>query len=773
MTGLPPAADLDALFGAMGQAVADDMPEMDAVSPPEVPAAQPSAVDDPMAWLQGLAAEDSNDIPAMNFDALGLDDVADPLAGFNLDNLAAPQAGATDADDPMAWLRGLTNEAEAPQPPEQPEAEMPDLSDLLGEPAAEVPTGPSADDDPMEWMETLASRQGADPDELTTDASLDIPEPQAVADDGPGYEAYSFFEDEDDDTRSPAPSSAAPATNVPDPELDPAAWLDELAANSSNHYNGEDEDDYFESEDDFEFDPADLADDPDTERSFAEAARTGQLSPDLVQDYFRQAFQRADARGDIPDYIEPEEPAAQAAQASDEPPVPADIPDWLRDQMQGPPEIAAPLAEADELPTAENDDDLAALFDVAVTDETDVVDDFELVDADEEMPDWLRETADAPQADMGLLEDDAEPELTEADLPAWLLDDDADFDPDAQAEDDLSDIFAQSGMAYDDFETITSTELGVDTSDPWVEAFVLENEKSEEMADWYTTRLEQLSLDAPEAVAEAAEAAEAAETEPEPFDLPAAPAATTSNGLQQANLPEVDDLPAGQPQAVPGWLADEVLAAAEPELDVADMPDWLSDEVEATEVAELADAGDMPAWLMDQVQEDAADSADIPDWLMAESEGTAEPLSEDIPEWLREQIDEGAEAPTEAVAQPAQLAPPPVQPAPLAPAATLQPAGASPAPLSRAAASIDIPQTLSAARSKVQSGQIDAGMTDYEAIVRANAELDTVVADLEQLLADKEQRQNPAVHRVMGDVLMRQGRLQDALDTYRKALQLL
>src|SRR5215467_7110028 len=42
--------------------------------------------------------------------------------------------------------------------------------------------------DPMAWLESLAARQGANPEELTTAANLDIPElpPDTVVDE-PGY----------------------------------------------------------------------------------------------------------------------------------------------------------------------------------------------------------------------------------------------------------------------------------------------------------------------------------------------------------------------------------------------------------------------------------------------------------------------------------------------------------------------------------------------------------------------------------------------------------
>src|SRR5258708_30453899 len=69
---------------------------------------------------------------------------------------------------------------------------------LRREPMARPPNpgdanNPNDDDplggiDPMAWLESLAARQGANPDELTTAADLDIPlPPEGTKETGPGY----------------------------------------------------------------------------------------------------------------------------------------------------------------------------------------------------------------------------------------------------------------------------------------------------------------------------------------------------------------------------------------------------------------------------------------------------------------------------------------------------------------------------------------------------------------------------------------------------------
>ena len=82
-----------------------------------------------------------------------------------------------------------------------------------------------------------------------------------------------------------------------------------------------------------------------------------------------------------------------------------------------------------------------------------------------------------------------------------------------------------------------------------------------------------------------------------------------------------------------------------------------------------------------------------------------------------------------------------------------------------------MPAALQSARASLQDGNINEALADYERVVRANDQLDAVVADVSKLL--KKEKDNAAAYRVLGDALMRQGKLQAALDTYRRALNML
>ena len=80
---------------------------------------------------------------------------------------------------------------------------------------------------------------------------------------------------------------------------------------------------------------------------------------------------------------------------------------------------------------------------------------------------------------------------------------------------------------------------------------------------------------------------------------------------------------------------------------------------------------------------------------------------------------------------------------------------------------------INSARGKIESDQLREALRDYETLLHLSAGLDWVVSDMRALIAREEFQRNPSVHRVLGDALMRQGHLDDALDTYRHALSLI
>lgn len=329
-----------------------------------------------------------------------------------------------------------------------------------------------------------------------------------------------------------------------------------------------------------------------------------------------------------------------------------------------------------------------------------------------ELPDWLLEAQGAPPIVEELAP--APPAASAPPLSETIAPPPAVEMPDWL----LSDVQEQETLELDIFaNTAEEDSVIIDPSDPWVEAFELERTRGMDdihtMPDWYAQKLNM--------------SGEAVE-------------------LQASTLPPERELVQGEASALPDWL--NVPAFEESVPDSEGMPDWLLEQVGAPGDQGLTDV--LPDWLAD------VDTQEVPEWLL-ESVTSEQPVVE-LPETPIIEL-----PPAPVVAQ----TPPP--PAPIVPARPIPPP-MSPVPVP-ASAQINVVEVLTNARRKLSAGDLDGGLADYEAVIRANAQLETVVADLAPVM--QREAKNPAIYRVMGDALMRQGKLQDALDTYRKALNLL
>lgn len=669
----------------------------------ETEIAPPIGADSGLDWLESLAAESGGDFPQMDLSALGEEisgleslDLGSEMASLDLgelDALVTPAAEETaDATDPMAWLESLTQQRTTFDLP----TEVTDQEDETA--FASVSTGGIADPtavedvDPLEWLESLAKRQGADEDEFITNASLDVPLTDATST-APGYTDYSFeTADMRDAVSLPELETVDALDRIDgsDPD-DPAAWLDSLATskNLDTHPS-------FVEEEEEEYEAA--ADDvPATEQIMGRLHSGQDVSPDEMANWMANLLEKGAARTDAPpDYIEEEEEEEIAIEAS--------IPDWLIEQVGPPPDLSAlgieePSSEPASL-------ELPEVLEGAASAEV------------ADLPDWLQ---------TGAVEEAA----AEPGIPDWLR------EPEEEAASVMGDIFAAETVerpepvtAAPPVSVIATGEIEIDISDPWVEAFELERREGlhdiTKVPDWYQEKLRQMGVEG-EAVSAAS--------------------------LQKAELPPETELAAGELEEVPAWLGQAMpmpVEEAVEELAPAELPDWLKTEEEP--------AVELPDWLRGTVEEpeivETADMPSMPPWL----QDTGIEKTDTVPDWLLETVEERD-----------RPAPAPVPAAPT-PAPQPVPAAVSPAPVS--VSSIDVDATLHSAKQKVTGGDLEGGLADYEAVVRANAHLDTVVRDLTEMIRG-DQKSNPVVYRVLGDSLMRQGHLQQALDTYRKALNLL
>ncbi len=310
----------------------------------------------------------------------------------------------------LAWLESLARQNEDSlfnldlsglgEEPEEPAAIEP--ARWLEAMAAAPELERAADDesDGMEdtgsllWLESLARRRGAPADELTTAADLELDE-MRVEPEAPAYTPFSF------DT-TPAPRSAAPGK-----ANDPAAFLGSLAASEG----------YSEAGVLATREPAvESADESEELEEIKRAISEGRVTSDQIHTLFEH---QADIAESLPPGLD------ELTLDEEEALVPAELPDWLLDQVE---------VEAEPEPAARSEaPPIESLFEQPT---------------EPDFPDWLRDDAD------------------EASL-------------------DLQDIFADvESPAAESTAAVTP-----DATDPWVEALDLEHSEGKASVDepppWY------------------------------------------------------------------------------------------------------------------------------------------------------------------------------------------------------------------------------------------------------------------------------------------------
>ncbi len=329
-----------------------------------------------------------------------------------------------------------------------------------------------------------------------------------------------------------------------------------------------------------------------------------------------------------------------------------------------------------------------------------------------DLPDWLsqlRPETPAPEPTRPI--DALFEQPAAAEMPDWLGGDAL-----SAPATDIESIFEPDEEASRPLEPAFQADLGEpDRNDPWVEAFDEEYEQgglgdTSAVPEWY-----EQNVNDPARIAA--------------FD------STLESGvtLTEAALPEENGLPAGQPQPLPSWMSGSEAPVVEAEPEAADTSGAF---------------GEMPDWLK-------------------EVEASVSP--EEVPDWLVETI--GLSDQAEAVEAQEEEPPAPVYVPPPMPTPALPRTSAPtpvPAPLPARAPLGDVAAVLERARDMEQSGDLEGALAEYESLIRSGAELETAVADLGLLV--KSYKTTPAVYRVLGDGLMRQGKLQAALNTYREAL---
>ena len=228
-------------------------------------------------------------------------------------------------------------------------------------------------------------------------------------------------------------------------------------------------------------------------------------------------------------------------------------------------------------------------------------------------------------------------------------------------------------------------------------------------------------------------------------------------------------------QDTPDWLKGEPAGQPQPASN-DDVPDWLKE-------MESRSSGAVESSPMQEASSsDAASQTDLPAWLAGlDKEEPANPVpssSDQIPEWLNEPQPETPE-PTRSSDWRSSEPEPPVpsmsfeveppqpvrKPAPK-PQKTPPPARQKPAAPSKV-----VDASIANAQSELGRGNIGAAIDIYAKLIRKGKSLEEIIRDLRDALY--RYPVEVPLWQALGDAYMRENRLQEALDAYTKAEELL
>ena len=468
-----------------------------------------------------------------------------------------------------------------------------------------------------------------------------------------------------------------------------------------------------------------------------------------------------------PAEAETEEPSAAEALAEEvveeAAPAEVEVPEWLRalSAEEGEPVAEAPVAQ-EEAPAAEGAAEGVPL------------------DADEALA-WLESLAAKQGAPEEELTTGAEERArAEVEVPEWL-----------------------QGLGAE--EGAVEVEAPMAQEEAPAEAAAEEAAPAEvEVPEW----LRALSAEGGAAEAEAVEAGEAepsAEGAPAEAEVPEwLRALSAEDGVTEVEAVESgavqapteaasgEEAPAAAETGVPEWLAQPEEAPeveASPEV-VEAIPSWLMETEEAPQAEELVPEteGEAPpegppqeqGWLTPEAREalerEAQALESVPEWLaeLAEEapssiEGEAEQTASEVEhlrgEWVPEETLRAEQAPQEeAAAVPEAPAPP-------------QPEGAQP-PAPEAVKPKEAPKAkdryaawLEQAREALRRGDLPEALATYQRLIKKGKHLEAIIEDIEETLYRFPVEVD--LLQTLGDAYLRADRLQEALDMYTKAEELL
>lgn len=686
--------------------------------------------------------------------------------------------------------------------------------------AAEVGYGIPEGVDPLAWLESLAARQGATEGFTRDYTGIEVPEidPNSVVLDEPGYTPSETFQRQTaPEEAPPAPMEAFGFQEFAEPQAaesvqeEPSIWSS------------------LEQQTPAQFEAAPVpAEQPwgdfgagtlgETEDFLSALSEDASLIPNMEEVAFGEppsSVAPAEAGADLSwlselsggteasglefleQIAEPIEPPAQPTPAEEAIPA-THTPEQIIASIDGMSDEELAQAQANRTLTPEQElawlqRQAMSLFQARQQAEAEEISFEDLPPAEaSEIPEWLRQSAvvtDEPEDSSIFVEQLAIPSEPE-DMPDWLRSDVPART--ATSEMELPDFTLEEASGTPEpvselpaaveagFESVLKLDQYDPSKDEWAEALDEEHERITagiiEDPTWFRTAKERVQLE------ETAPPAEAQPPSVEPTWL----GQVTEEAPQAAAIP--DDLP--------DWLRPVATAAAAAgETDDIDIETWLRTEETAATAEEVPGIAAAPAIQTPPLplRAEPTPRLEVPP---ADSEKLAAASAGPLPAWARSappsptpvQPSQRAAAvmppPPAPRAEPAPrpMAPPPPPPRPAAPRVAV----ATKEPVPPAGAPAAVPETfghfkakleqnpndhatrLALAREIAKTGDVDASVQQYQTLVEQMGELDAVSEDLRSLITTAPSY--PALRRLLGDVYMRQGYLQEALDAYRGAL---
>ncbi len=762
-------ADLEFLSTAKPPVPAEEIPDwlknaapVEATEPAMRNVADDDATPDWLTLKDETASEPESELPAWD---------------------AAPveEKGEGDADIPD-WLGDLSAaEAEPEEPAVVPGAEagesdtpawlgeMPAIEQAVKpeEPAGIGDLGTSADDQDaaMAWLESLAAKQGANEEEL-------LVKPEDRLESAPEWV-----------------DKAQAAAARPEPEEEASDWLREPTQDEEPVRAA------FEADDSVE---------PAASGLWAEEEKPAAEQPDAA------------VEAEIPNWLGELPESGQPAEA-DEPAVPeADLPSWLAEELEAEsPSLAeetpAPSAPAGigDLGASADDQDAALAWLESLAARQGANEEELLVkpeDRLESAPEWVDKaqavSSEPPQTKLFETEDEAfewpeEPALEEPALEdtqetrvahpaaeAELLEGMPEFvdeepEPSAPAVEGPSDLGTSAdeqdaAMAWleslaakqgaNEEELLVKPEDRLESAPGWVDEARAEAEK-EDMPDFGSLPVFEEETEQPIAGITPETAAPAAGPEEDLTEW--------LKELDQAEAEQPAPAAAGESPVSFDWLKEDQPAGEE----MGSVTDWLQslDKEEKAEPAPTEEAGmpTLPSWLDEEAAPKAAPDEDLPDWLRGENEAAEAPAPTAATEWQPEAETPASPAVEEEPAPPSVAAEAPAAEAPQPPVEEPALRASTPIPTMRRTGMLGPTKDilLLEAQTELQRGNLQTALDAYSKMIKKNRLLDEVIYDLRE--ATYRYPVDVTIWQALGDAYMRSNRLQDALDAYTKAEELL